>query len=141
MGVTGKDTTGGGNRNKPRGANLTFNDSFFMYEVMIKEPDWKTFRQLRPLALERLCQRILEEIESINADCEKSYHQRYMDIFKVIEQQDKEISLGFDESRRSNALTQLVFFRSRNLLTEVEFERFSAETRSVIGFLAGDGSD
>ena len=47
----------------------------------IKESDWKLFKQLHPVALERFSQRILSEIGSINADSAKSFHQRYLDIF------------------------------------------------------------
>src|SRR5215813_7777767 len=45
----------------------------------IKESDWKLLRQLHPVALERFCRRILEELERINSDSAKSFHQRYLD--------------------------------------------------------------
>jgi len=51
----------------------------------IKESDWKLLRQLHPIALERFSRRILSEIGSINADSAKSFHQRYLDIFEVVE--------------------------------------------------------
>src|SRR5215813_1357735 len=73
----------------------------------IKESDWKLLRQLHPVALERFCRRILEELERINSDSAKSFHQRYLAIFDVIERRDKEIAQAFNDIRRSTALTQL----------------------------------
>ena len=34
----------------------------------IKESDWKVFKRLRELALERFCERILGEIAGISSD-------------------------------------------------------------------------
>lgn len=98
----------------------------------IKESDWKLFRQLHPVALERFSQRILSEIGSINADSAKDFHQRYLDIFEVIGRRDREMTQLFDDLRRSTALSQIALIQSRGLLTEDEFSRFSTETRSFV---------
>ena len=98
----------------------------------IKESDWKLFRQFHAIALERFCQRVLLEIERINADGARTFHQRYLDIFRVIERRDREIARTFDDLRRSTALAKLAAIQSRNLLQEEEFLRFSPETRSVV---------
>lgn len=101
----------------------------------IKESDWKLLRQLHKVALERFCQRILHEIECINSDSTKSFHQRYLDIFNVIERRDKEIAQCFDGARRSTALTQLALMQAGGLITEEEFMSFSPEIRSVLDVL------
>jgi hypothetical protein len=98
----------------------------------IKESDWKLLRQLHSVALERFCQRILEELERINSDSAKSFHQRYLDIFDVIERRDKEIAQAFNDIRRSTALTQLTAIQSHGLLTKEEFLRFTPETCRVV---------
>lgn len=98
----------------------------------IKESDWKLFRQLHPVALERFSQRILSEIGSINSDSAKSFHQRYLDIFEVIGRRDREMSQLFNDLRRSTALTQIALIQSRGLLTEEELMRFSKETLSIV---------
>ena len=36
----------------------------------IPERDWKLFRQLQPLALERFCEKVLSEIRDINGSGE-----------------------------------------------------------------------
>ena len=104
----------------------------------IKESDWKLLRQLHKAALERFCQRILHEIEAINSDNTKSFHQRYLDIFNVIERRDREIAQCFNNMRRSTALAQLALMQASGLITEEEFMSFSSETRSVLEALTGN---
>lgn len=101
----------------------------------IKESDWKLLRQMAPVALERFCQHILGEIARTGSDRTKSHHQRYLDIFAVLQQRDKEIAHAFNDLRRSTALTQLATMYSHGLLAEEEFLRFSPETCSVIELL------
>ena len=104
----------------------------------IEEADWKIMRQLHSIALERFCQQILLEIERIHADNTKSFHQKYLDIYEVIRQRDREIAQTFNDLRRSTALTILAAMRARYLLSEDEFLRFSQETRDNIALLLGD---
>ena len=101
----------------------------------IAESDWKFFRQLHPVALERFCERILNEIESANTDDAKSFHQRYLDIYQIIEHRDKELVDAFNDLRRSTALMQIVTIYSRGLLTETELKGFSQEVLNVIKLL------
>lgn len=106
-----------------------------MEEIMmheIKESDWKIFRELRSIALERFCQQILSEVKNIDADSAGSFHQKYLDIFRLIQRRDKEIARIFDNPRRSNALIQLAEILSRDLLSADESLRFSQETRNII---------
>ena len=103
----------------------------------IKESDWKLLRQLHSEAVERFCKQILLEIERINSDRAKSFHQKYLDIFEVLHRRDKEIAQTFDDLRRSTALTQLASMKARGLLTEDEFLRFSQETRDVVDLVLG----
>lgn len=108
----------------------------------IKEADWKLFRQLHPVALERFSRRILSEIERINADSAKPFHQRYSDIFEVVKRRDREMAQLFDDLRRSTALMQIALIQSRDLLTEEELSRFSKETQSFVEvMLEGRRSD
>ena len=103
----------------------------------IAEADWKVLRRVHPLALERYCERVLAEIERITHNRGHSTHQRYLDIFKIIEQRDREMARIFDDPKRSNSLTMLARMRSDGLLTEDEFASLSPETRSAIEMLMG----
>ena len=105
----------------------------------IKESDWKILRRLHPLALERFCERVLAEIERVTHESGRSFHQRYLDTFKIVDQRDREVGRIFDNSKRSNALTMLAQLRSNGLLTDDEFSSLSPETRSAIELLLGTG--
>ena len=103
----------------------------------IKEADWKVLRRLHPLALDRFCERVLAEIESARRDDARSFHQRYLDIFKIVERRDPEMARIFDNLKRSNALTMLAQMRSQGLLMEDEYSGLSPEARSAIELLLG----
>ncbi len=103
----------------------------------IKESDWKILRRLHEVALERFCQRVLSEIEHINADRAKSSHQKYLEIYDLTRRRDKEIAEVFNNLRRSTAFFQLAAIEGRGLLTPEEFQRLSQETRNLIGVLLG----
>lgn len=104
----------------------------------IAETDWKVLRRVHPLALERYCERVLAEIERVTHNCARSTHQRYLDIFKIVEQRNREMASIFDDPRRSNALTMLARMRSEGLLMADESASLSPEPRSAIKLLLGD---
>jgi hypothetical protein len=70
----------------------------------ISEADWKVFRQLRPVALERFCERALAEVGRLASDPNKTSHERYLSVFRLIERRDRELADAFDDPRRSTAL-------------------------------------
>jgi hypothetical protein len=74
----------------------------------IKEADWKVFRQLQLIALERLSERIIMKVRRISSDTGNTFHQRYLDIFDLIQSQNENMSRTFDNPRRSTALMQLL---------------------------------
>jgi hypothetical protein len=102
------------------------------------ESEWKLFRQLQAVALERFCERVLSEVGRLAADTRKNHHERYLAVFKLMERRDKELADAFNNPRRSTALLQLARLQGLGLLTDEEFARFSPETRaSVQVFLKG----
>jgi hypothetical protein len=98
----------------------------------IHEPDWKVFRQLQPLALDRFCQRVLTEVGRLAADADKSHHERYLAVFQLLQRRDKELADAFNDPRRSTALVQLARIQFHELLSAEEFARFTAETRASV---------
>src|SRR5262245_8594341 len=98
----------------------------------ISEPDWKVFRQLHAIALERFCERALAEIADVISSGKQSSHERYLAVFKLIQRRDKEIANAFNDPRRSAALEQLVCVQGHGLLTDEEMSRFSDETREFV---------
>jgi hypothetical protein len=98
----------------------------------IGKTDWKIFKELRELALERFCSRVLDEIARIGSDQAKSKHERYLAIYRLIQERDREIDPIFHTLRRSSAVSQLCAFRVRELITEEEFRSLSTELRERI---------
>jgi hypothetical protein len=115
-----------------------------------RESDWRLFRQLRPLALDRFCQGVLAEVSRLAAATDRSSHERYLAVFELVGRRNQELAEAFDNPRRSTTLLQLVRLRARVLLTDEEFARFSPEARAAArafldvrqaGPVAGDGPD
>src|SRR5690242_8709432 len=104
----------------------------------IPEADWKRFRELQAVALERFCQRVLDDIERLAGDKSKSAHERYAAVYRLIQRRDRELADAFDSPRRSTAFQQLALLRRRRLVTDEEMAEFTEETRAVIeSFLGG----
>jgi hypothetical protein len=99
------------------------------------EADWKLFRKLRGPALERFCQRVLDEIEAIRADGSRSHHERYRAVFTLLRKRDEQIARAFDDPRRSQMVVQLANIFALDLLVPEELERFTAQTRARIEFM------
>ncbi len=100
----------------------------------IPEADWKVFRQLREVALQRFCERVLAEAHRISAPSTNSAHERYLNLYRLIDERDDELATAFNDARRSMALLQLSAIVSQDLLTTEEIARFSDATqKSVAG--------
>jgi len=100
------------------------------------ERDWKTFRELREIALERLCERALREFGAVIGNSEKSNHARFRDLYGLIGDRNHDIARAFDGPKRSSMLLQLSIIVCLGLLESEELARFSAETRETIETLA-----
>jgi hypothetical protein len=96
------------------------------------EADWKAFRDLRTVALERFCDGTLAEVNRISSDLTKTAHDRYVEIYRLIERRDRELARAFDAPRRSQAMSQLALISSLGLLTPEELSRFTPATRDSI---------
>lgn len=100
----------------------------------ISEPDWKLFRKLHALALDRFCGRVLAEANQLAISTDQTNHERYLALYKLLQNRDKKMSAIFDDICRSTAYTQLAHMRTQNLITDEEFDGFSADTREVVHF-------
>ena len=100
--------------------------------VHISEPDWKVFRQLHQVVVERFCDKVLAEVQRVISDVSKSHHERYGDVYGLILDRNKEMAQIIDAYRRSTALFQLGLMHMRGFLAEEEISRFSAGTRRIL---------
>ena len=97
----------------------------------IQESDWKVLKKLHEVALNRFCQRALSDIEGIVADPSRTPHQRYIALYETVQRRDKDLAKVFDNPSRSKAFLQIAALRSRHLIENEEFLRFSEETRAL----------
>lgn len=100
------------------------------------ESDWKAFRELQQIALERFCKRTLEQIQTILRDGSRTHHERYLDVFRLLRQRDDELAHAFNDPRRSRMIGQLVAIYADGLLQPDEMGRFTERTRATIESLA-----
>ena len=102
----------------------------------VPESDWKVFRDLRLIALERFCSRALEEVKTILGDGSRSHHERYLDVFRLLRTRDEELAQNFNDRRRSRMIVQLAAIYADGLLQPDEMGRFTERTRATIESLA-----
>lgn len=97
--------------------------------MTIAEADWKTFKQLRAVALERFSQRVLDDCQDICRKERSTAHDRYGELYGLIRERDKEMALAFDDLRRSTAVLCLRLMVRQDLLTKKELSQFSSEVQ------------
>lgn len=97
----------------------------------IPERDWKIWRTLSTVALNRFCQKILDEAAEF-ADGDGTAHQRYIELFQHIKKRDRMIGEVFDAPSRSRAYMQIAFAVRKRLITRDELMQFSEATQEVI---------
>ncbi len=100
--------------------------------LRIPESDWKVFRELREIALQRFCQRVLAEVQQIASGTSKTAHERYLAVYRLIEKRDHEVAEAFNDPRRGTAMMQLLVIHRRGLLEPSELSRFSDSTRRTL---------
>jgi hypothetical protein len=99
--------------------------------VEISEADWKVFKQLRELALERYSERVRSECIAKFNDSALTAHESYLAVYEIIRRRDAEIDRIFDSLRRSTALMQLQNFWAHGLLNEPDIQALSIEARQL----------
>ncbi|MBI4514979.1 MAG: hypothetical protein HY699_04080 [Deltaproteobacteria bacterium] len=98
------------------------------------ESDWKAFRELRQVAvaLERFCERVINDIRSLSSSPSKTFHERYLEVYRLLDRRDHDRARAFDDPRRSQATTQLAEMCTQGLLEPEELARFSSELAIVL---------
>ncbi len=102
------------------------------------ESDWKVFRDLREVAVERSCESVLGGTEAFRLDIRLSHYERYLALFDWLGDRNQEMARAFDDPKRSQMFRQLVAIRELGLLESEELARFTPETRERVEALAKD---
>ena len=97
---------------------------------MISESDWKKFKKIKEAALEHFCGTILKDVsEGLASRDNPTNHGKYLYLYKLIENYDKQIALLFDDHRRSKAIIQLMMLRQEGLVDEADIQGLSNELK------------
>lgn len=95
----------------------------------IREADWKIFKQVRETALQRFCRQVLDDIDAISRDETLTAHERYLEVYELVQARDRTLRAGLDGLSRSSAIVQLMFIRKLGLISSEELVRFSPEVQ------------
>ena len=99
----------------------------FSLMTEILEKDWKRFKQLHLELLERHCKQTLDLlIEAIHSG-ESTPHAAVLEVGKIVQKRDREMSELFDDYRRSTAILQLIVMRRQGMLLDSDVVGFSTE--------------
>ncbi len=98
----------------------------------IPESDWRHFKRVHQLLLERFCQRTLDELAAVLRAGEGTAHERYCRAYALLEKRDKALARAFDDFRRSTAVMQLVIMRTMGLLGDEELKVFTERTQQAV---------
>ncbi len=101
----------------------------------VPESDWKKLRAMKDDVLNVACERIFEKIEKIMKEREGSVHAAYLQLWKLLKEEDREISLMFDDLKRSNAIHKLAAWKHNNVISDKRFTEFSVETQETVKML------
>ena len=113
------------------------NSDFMQYQI--RESDWKRWRILSNVALDRFCERVLQRAAELSSG-EDSAHARYLALYRFVRESDKELGRLFDGQSRSNAYFQIAGAVQSKLISREELSTFSEETNQMITLLLESAS-
>jgi len=97
----------------------------------IKEADWKILRELRASAIDRYCEKLLQEASS-HANQKNVMYKTHSCVRLEFFNRRRQHHAGFGDLRRSNALERLAFMKAKGIITTAEMARFSEETQERV---------
>ena len=93
----------------------------------MKESDWKVFTELKDKAIEKYCTLALEESQEVISNNKEHVHNRYLYLYKLLQNSNKKMALLFDGHSRSKAWIQLIAIRNEGLADEELLSKLSDE--------------
>ncbi len=95
----------------------------------MKESDWKKFKEIKDKAIEKYCTLVLGESEVVITDNSEHVHNRYLSLYKLIQNRNKQMARLFDGHSRSKASMQLMLIRMEGLADKALLSQLSDEFR------------
>lgn len=99
----------------------------------IAEKDWKLFKKIYAIALDRFCQRVLDDCQAICNMHTESAHDRYGTLYSLIRERDKDMAMAFDNAlSRSRAVLSLRLMVAYGVLSRDEVSEFSTDVQDQV---------
>jgi len=95
--------------------------------MAISEKEWKAFKKIKAKAVDQFCQSVLDETTLLCTQPDKTTHERYLEVWGLIQKRNREMSQIFDGHSRSKAIVQLRMMRQMGLVNDDELQVFDAE--------------
>lgn len=76
--------------------------------MTIPEDDRRRFKDSKTAALERFCEKVLVECGEVLGNRDRSAHDRYLELFRLMKERDGELAGAFDYHSRSKSVMQLI---------------------------------
>lgn len=98
----------------------------------ISDSDWKNYHKLHELALDRFCQGVLADAQTIAQNEALSAHTRYRTLNRLMRSRDKDLAGAFNTGRRSEVSLSLMLMVHYDLLSDEDLSGLSEELRARI---------
>ena len=99
----------------------------------IPEKDWKHFRSLNELIINRFSKDTISQISQIIASKEiESKHEKYLKVYEYVRERDKILDNQLRDFRRSNAKLKILEIYRMGLIKPQEFDQFSDEVKDFV---------
>ena len=89
-------------------------------------------RNLKPELLDTLCSRIHKQAQIIIHSSGKSEHEKYLELYKHIQDSDDVVARCFNDWRRSTISMKIGQLIAEDLLTDEHIQNLSDETKDAI---------
>jgi hypothetical protein len=96
------------------------------------ERDWKQLRKIKDKMLASVCEIIFKKMDSVSENRHGREHEAYLELWKVLQEEDEKIAEMFNDLKRSNALNKLANCRYNEILSDEDLSEFSQETQNSI---------
>ncbi len=101
----------------------------------IPEKDWKMLSALKENLLNSACETIFQRIEQLSSTRKGREHATYLELWKLMNQEDKVIAEMFDDLKRSNAVFKIAALKHHGVLTDEQLALFSQEIQDKVARL------
>jgi hypothetical protein len=94
--------------------------------------DWKKLRALEGRLLDKVGENILNQIATIIEKKGRENHKAYLEVFKVLGEEDAKIAHWFNDLSRSKAIFALAAWKRNGLMNDQDLPSFSEQTQERI---------